>query len=251
MVLMEENRFAEARAVFEQALVRSRDHGLELTATEVLNNLGWLGLLQGRYDRALDHLERARRSYLELQMPHLAAQAELEMAEAYLELNLAREAAAIAARLAETFAEWGMYAERARAQGCHGRAAVLLGQADEARRLLREARDLYAAEGNALQAAYMGLIEAQLLYAEGYYEAAMAAAQRSEAPLAEARSWGRLLLARWLRGEAARAASRPEAQAVLRATLDDARARELAQAHIMVAYRREYAGGWRSTGVAR
>jgi len=228
-VLLEEQRFADARAAFEQALARAEQSGLEVTQTDVLYNLGCLGLVQGRYDRALEHLEQARRAYVELHVPVRAAEAQLEMADAYLELNMAAEAAAIASRLTQTFAELGMRAERARALGCHGRALGLLGQSDEARGLLAEASELYAAEGNRLEAAYMTLVEAQLLYAEGDYQRAADAGMRAEAPLAEARTWGRLLLARWLRGEAARAARQPAAQALLESTLADARARELSQ----------------------
>ena len=228
-VLMEEHRLADARAAFEQALARAEQTGLEVTQTEVLYNLGCLALFQGRYDHALEHLEQARRAYAGLQVPHRSARVQLEMADAYLELNMAAEAADIASRLAQTFAELGMRAERARALGSHGRALGLLGQLDEARRLLGEASELYAAEGNRLEAAYMTLIEAQLLYAEGNYQRAAEAALNAEPPFAEARTWGRLLLARWVRGEALRAAGQPAAQALLESTLAEAHARELSQ----------------------
>jgi CHAT domain-containing protein len=232
-VLLEEHRFAEASAVFEQALVRAERGGMEVTQTEVRYNLGCLGLLQGRYDRALEHLEGARRTFLELHMPHRSARAELDLADVYLELNLASEAAAISKRLTRTFAELGMRAERARALGCHGRAAALLRQSDEARRLLAEARELYIAEGNDFDAAFMTLVEAQLLYAEGHFAGAATAAERAEGPFDTARTWGRLLLARWLRGEAMRSASRPEASVLLESVLQEAKARALPQ----IAYR--------------
>jgi CHAT domain-containing protein/tetratricopeptide (TPR) repeat protein len=228
-VLVEEHRFADARAALEQAIARAEQNGLEVTHTDALYNLGCLGLFQGRYDRALEHLERARRAYVELHIPARAAEAQLEMVDAYLELNMAAEAAEIASRLTQTFAELGMRAERARALGSHGRALGLLGQSDDARRLLAEASELYAAEGNRLEAAYMTLIEAQLLYAEGNYQRAADAAMNAEGPFLEGRTWGRLLLARWLRGEALRAAGQPAAQAVLESTLADAGARELSQ----------------------
>jgi CHAT domain-containing protein/tetratricopeptide (TPR) repeat protein len=229
LVLMEEHRFADARATLERALTHAAYGGLAVTRTDVLYNLGCLGLFQGRYDRALEHLEQARRAFAELQVPHRSADAELEMVDAYLELNMAAEAAAIASRLSQIYEELGRRAERARALGSHGRALGLLGQFDKARGLLAQASELYSAEGNRTEAAHMTLVEAQLLYAEGKYEGAAAAALRAEAPLAEARSWGRLLLARWLGGEAARAAGQAEAQAMLESTLADARARELSQ----------------------
>lgn len=232
-VLLEELRFADAAAAFEQALARAERIGLEMAQTETRYNLGCLALFQGRYDRALDHLEQVRRAYAELGFPHLAAPTELEMVDAYLELNMATEAAAIASRLSQTFAKLGMRAEQARALASHGRAVGLQGQSAEARRLLAQASDLYLAEGNELEAASTTLVEAQLLCAEGAFEAAIEAVDRTDAPFARARTWGRLLLARWLRGEAARALGRSEAQALLDTTLADARAREQSQ----IAYR--------------
>jgi CHAT domain-containing protein/tetratricopeptide (TPR) repeat protein len=232
-VLSEEHRFSDAGAVFEQALGRAERSGLEVTQTEVRYNLGCLAMFRGQYDRALDHLEHARRTYAELHMPHRSARAELELADAYLELNLAPEAAATTSRLARTFADLGMRAEEARAIGCHGRAAARLGDFQQARTLLAEATELYSAEGNVVDAAFLTLVEAQLLYSEGDFAAAADAAARSESRFVAASMWGRLLLARWLRGEAGRAAGGPEARTLLESTLREARTRELPQ----IAYR--------------
>src|SRR5262249_3093138 len=88
---------------------------------------------------ALDYLERSRRRYAALDMPHESAISELELADAYLELNLAPEAAAIYARVTTTFAELGMRAEQARALLNDGRAYLLLGQLAPARTLGRRA----------------------------------------------------------------------------------------------------------------
>lgn len=228
-VLSEEHRFEEAGRVFEEALARAERQGLEVTQTEVRYNLGCLAMFQGRYARALEHLEQARRSYAELGMAHRSARAELELADAYLELNLAPEAAAIAARLARSFDALHMQAERARAIGCHGRAEARLGHLEDARRLLHEASQLYSAEGNAVDSAFMVLVEAQLLYAEGHFAAASRAAEGAEQHFRAARLWGRVLLAQWLRGEALRCAGEAEAQSVLESALADARMRELPQ----------------------
>lgn len=56
-------------------------------------------LLQGRYDRALDYLERSRQHYTSLGLTIQAILAEHEIADAYLELNLAAEALAIYERV--------------------------------------------------------------------------------------------------------------------------------------------------------
>jgi CHAT domain-containing protein len=233
MVLLDQLRFAEASSAFEDALVRTEQTGLDVTRTEIRYNLGLLGLFRGQYDRALDHLEQARRMYTDLRMPHRALRVELELADAYLELNLAPEAADISSRLVLSFAELGLRAEHARSLACHGRALGLTGQYVQARSLLAEAADLYAAEGNDLDAAFTTLVEAQLLYAENNFEAAALAAQRSQAPFATAQAWGRLVLARWLEGEATRAAGQTAARTLLRSALADAEARALPQ----IAYR--------------
>ena len=233
MVLSDQHRFTDAWAAFEQALERAERSAQEVTRTEVQYNLGCLALFRGQYDRALDRLETARRTYAQLHMPHRSARVELELTDAYLELNLAPEAASLAARLTRTFTELGMRAERARAVGCHGRAVARLGQSELARTLLAQASDLYTAEGNVVDAAFLTLVEAQLLYTEGEFEAAAEAAQRSEAPLVAAHMWGRSLLARWLRGEALRAASHTDSLILLESALEVARERDLPQ----IAYR--------------
>jgi CHAT domain-containing protein/tetratricopeptide (TPR) repeat protein len=229
-VLSMQHNFRAAAPLYEQALARAEVAGLEVTRAEIECNLGSLELFQGRYDRALDYLERSRRRYAALDMPHESAIAEQELADAYLELNLAPEAAAIYTRVIATFAELGMRAEQARALLNDGRARLLLGQLDQARVQLAKAHRLYAEEGNAAGAALVTLAEAQLAYAAGDYAAVQQAAARAEEPLAEAGSWGRLLVARWLRGEAARAlGDRRAAQLLIESTLRDAEQRAVPQ----------------------
>lgn len=167
-------------------------------------NLGALALSQGQYDRALDYLERSRRGYQALGMPHESAIAELEMADAYLELNLAPEAADLYARVIPTFAEVDMQAEGALATMNYGRALLLMGRLDEAQPLLAKARELFAAEGNAVGAANVSLIEAQLASSRGEHEQAAQHAAAAEGPLSNAGARGRALQAQWLRGEALR-----------------------------------------------
>ncbi|MDQ3664989.1 MAG: CHAT domain-containing protein [Acidobacteriota bacterium] len=218
-----QHKFRAAEQLYQQALPRAEAAGLHVTQAEIESNLGYLALFQGRYDRALDYLERSRRRYAALNMPHQSAIAEQEMADAYLELNLAPEAAAIYARVIPTFAELGMRAEQARALAYHGRACLALNKFDEASKLLAKARELYQIEGNAIGASVVTLGNAQLHYLEGDYSACMQAAAEAEAPLEAAGMWGRSLLARWLRAEAARAMNQSdEAQDLLETTLHDA-----------------------------
>jgi CHAT domain-containing protein len=219
------HNFRSAEQLYDQALERAERIGATVTQAEIESSMGNLALFQGRYDRALDYLERARRKYAEMGMPHESAISELEIADAYLELNLGSEAAEFYERVSPTFAELSMRAEQALALAHHGRAAILLGQTDKAQRLLTEARHLYAAEGNALGEAMVTLTMAQLHHSSGNYPATMLAAEEAEAPLAAAGVWRHLLMARWLRGEAARAlGSAADARSVLDATLHDAEA---------------------------
>jgi CHAT domain-containing protein len=224
------HRFRAAEQLYQQALDYAEGAGLSATLAEIEGNMGNFALFQGRYDRALDLLERSRRRYTALGMPHQSAIAELELADAYLELNLATEALAVYRRVAPTFAQLGMRAEQARALSQAGRAALVGGTTDEAHDLLEQARTLYAAEGNLVGEAYVTLTEAQLHLAEGDYASTAVLAAQAEAPLARAGTWRRMLLARWLRGEAARAQGQERlAQILLETTLRESEQQALPQ----------------------
>jgi tetratricopeptide (TPR) repeat protein len=224
------HRFRSAETLYQQALLYAEGAGLTATLAEIEGNMGNFALSQGRYDRALDMLERSRRRYAALGMPHQSAVAELELADAHLELNLASEALAVYRRVAPTFAALGMRAEQARALAQGGRAALVAGDTREAHELLEEARTLYAAEGNLVGEAYVTLTEAQLSLTEGDHAATAVLAAQAEEPLARAGAWRRMLLARWLRGEAARAQGQERlAQILLDATLKEAEQQALPQ----------------------
>ncbi len=142
------HEFASAEALYKEAVQQAETAGLNVTLAEIEGNLSTFTLLQGRYDLALDYLERSRRRYASLGMPHQSAIAEQEIADAYLELSLSPEAAEIYERVAPKFAELGMRAEEARTTAFHARAAINLGQIDQAHTLLEKATTLYVAEGN-------------------------------------------------------------------------------------------------------
>lgn len=217
------HNFRSAEQLYDEALKRAVSAGLMATQAGIESSMGNLALFQGRYDRALDYLERARRKYAEMRMPHESAVSELEIADAYLELNLGPEAAEFYERVTPMFAELSMRAEQALALAHHGRAAILLGQMNRAQQLLTDARRLYAAEGNTLGEAMVALTMAQLHHATGNYPATMLAAEEAEAPLSAAGVWRHLLMARWLRGDALRAlGSFTEARTILEAALHDA-----------------------------
>ncbi len=217
--LTAQHRFLEAAELLQQALLRAEAAGFTVTQAEIECNLGCLWLSQGRFDRALRYLESSRRRYLTLGASHDSAIAEQELADAYLEMNLAEEAATMYARVVPLFDELGMRAEQARALAYHGRASLMLGRHNEARTLLHVARTLYVAEGNTIGEAMVRLSEAQILLVEGDAAAAEAAAMQAEVPLADAGATGRVMMARWLRAEAARVQGKAQQAATLLATM--------------------------------
>ena len=217
------HKFKSAEELFEQALRQAEGSGQPVTLAGIEGNIGLFALLQGRYDRALDYLERSRRRYTSLGLTIQSLLAEHEIADAYLELNLAAEALAIYERVIPVFAEHGMRTEQARAQAYGGRALMLLGRIAEAQRWLDQAQRLYAAEQNTVGAALVELTHAQLLYREGKFQGAKIMAGKAEPALLMSGSWQRLLLARWLRGETDRALGNvASARGLLEQTLQEA-----------------------------
>ena len=198
------HKFSSAEDLYKQAVHQAEAAGLHVTLAEIEGNIGNLTLLQGRYDKALDYLERSRRRYESLHMPHQSAIAEQEIADAYLELNLVPEAAATYDRVIPKFAELGMRAEEARAVAYGARAAVALQEETKAQRLLSQAADLYRAEGNDVGVAIAKLTAAQLHYSQSNYAAAQELASEAAPAFEMARASRRLLFARWLQGDAMR-----------------------------------------------
>ena len=226
--------FRSAEELYREALVHAEGAGLgakqAVIQAAVEASMGNLALFRGRYREALELLERSRRHYNTTGMPHQSAVAELELADAYLELNLAAEARAVYERVIPTFAELGMRAEQARALSQAGRAAVIDGETAAAHDLLARARALYAAEGNLVGESYVTLAEAQLHLSEGDHAATAVLAAQAETPLARAGARRRMLLARWMRGEAARAQGQERlAQILLDTTLREAEQQALPQ----------------------
>src|SRR6185369_11080836 len=154
------HKFSSATALYEEAAQLAERAGVPVTQAEIEGNIGNFALLRGRYDQALDYLERSRRRYEFLGMPHQSALAEREIADAYLELNLVPEAAEIYARVTSTFATLGLRADEARARASRGRAELFLGNDDEALSSLKRARELYQAEGNKVGEALVALTQA-------------------------------------------------------------------------------------------
>jgi CHAT domain-containing protein/tetratricopeptide (TPR) repeat protein len=221
--LMYLHRFGEAAALYQQALARSEQAGVELTQAEIETNLGNLALFQGQYDRALDFLERARRRYAALELEYDHVTVELELADVYLELNLIPEALAIYTRIIPIFRRLELQAELARALAHYGLALALAGHVHQAHTFLAEANRLYQAEQNLVGAAIATLFEAQVHYSAGNYTHAHEAVRLAEPPLRAAQAWAWALFACWLRGDIERALGQhTAAHQLLQATLAEA-----------------------------
>jgi CHAT domain-containing protein len=203
--LIYQHRFRDGSSLYRDALARAENAGKKFHVAVIECDLGCLAMFQGHYDQALEYLENSRRRYAELGMPHESAIAEQELAEAYLELNLAPEAGEMFSRAIRTFESLGLRAEQARALSGRGRAFLLEGKMIEARETLKQARNLYLAEGNSIGEATVMLTEAQIHHAEGSHDEVTVVASKTERPLADAGRWDLSLLARWLRADAARA----------------------------------------------
>jgi CHAT domain-containing protein len=116
-----------------------------------------------------------------------------------------------------------MQVEHSRALANHARACIALGKFNDAHPMLAEARTSYEAAGNAIGKAMVNLIEAQAHYAQHEYNLATKAARETEVPFAEVNAWGRLLLARWIQADAARAQGKfHKSTTLLNSTLRDA-----------------------------
>ena len=212
------HKFSSAEQLYEEAVQQAEDAGLTTTLAEIEGNIGNFALLQGRYDRALDYLERARRRYSSLGMPHQSAIAEQEIADVYLELNLGPEALEIYRKVIPKFDELGMRAEQARATANCARALVLLRKISDAQSLLNKARSLYQSEANEVGAATVMLRLGELQHQQQDFAAAIELSRGAEPAFLTAGSWHRVLLARWLRGEAERGRGNLEAA---HSTLDE------------------------------
>ena len=227
-VLSRRYQFREAEQFYREALKFATQAELTVTKAEIESNLGYFSLFQGRYDRALEFLEKARASYAELGMPHESAIAELEMADAYLELNLYSEAAAVYARVIPLFSEIGMSIQHARGLTNFARVQFVDGKAAKSYRLLDAARQIFVSCRSEGGEATVLLTKAQFLFAEGKFEETIKTLGQTEMPLTRAGIKGALNLADFLRAESWRALGNlSDAQKLLKETLLEAEANEI------------------------
>lgn len=196
-----QNDFRSAEEIYRKALARAKKNSFVVTEAEIETGMSNLYLFQGRLDLALEFMERSRRKYDNLKMPHQTAACELEIADIYLELNLLPEAAALYESAAQKFAALGMQAELARCWLNHSRTLFLLEENRRAQNLLEKAETLFQAEGNQIAVAAARLFKARLFYLNDDFASAENLAENALKTCIEGKNIRYELFARWLLGE--------------------------------------------------
>jgi tetratricopeptide (TPR) repeat protein len=116
--------------------------------SRALNNLGGYTYLDGRWDEALELAERARAACLMIGDETTASVAALNIAEVRSDQGRYEDAEPALRELLDLRRGTGIPLEIAEAASVLGRHSARVGSFDEARVLLEEARELYAAEGD-------------------------------------------------------------------------------------------------------
>jgi CHAT domain-containing protein len=201
--LIWQRRFTQAACLYEAAIASAEANGLRAQQATAQLNYGVMEQLRGNYLRALQLLESARRLHAALDMPYQTATASQYLADAYLGLNMASEALSLYDKAIPLFEEEGMRYEQAWMLAHRGQALMRLEHDEDARRSLASARALFEQEENPACAAMVDVLWASLDAAQGNADAALRRATQAEAALAQANALSWMLMAGWLRGEAA------------------------------------------------
>lgn len=223
-----QNDFRAAERLYAEALERAKREEMFVTEAEIEAGAGTLAFFRGQYDAALKHLEKSRRNYAALKMPHQAAVADLEIADVYLELNLLTEAIEVYRRVAPEFEHLKMKAEEARTRAKLGRALAETERIDDALKELDSAQKLYSKEENPVGEAGVKIIKAELFLRSNNFIEAKKLSLEAAAAFKKADSPRWFLFARWLEGAAEKKIGNlVEAKKKMRETLKSAHSREL------------------------
>ena len=200
-VMTLQNQFRDAENVYKSALLRAKSNDLTITEAEIETGLSNLYLFEGRYDLALNFMERSRQKYEQLEMRIQSANCELEIADIYLELNLLPEAASFYEKAGSRFAELGMQAELARCSLNHARTLIRLGNTNAAAIELDRAERFYDNEANLVAAGSVNLVRSQMLFDSGDLASAEIQNEKAIAAFEKGENIRLLLFARWMRAE--------------------------------------------------
>lgn len=223
--------FDAAEALYAQARTQAEAAGLALMVNLIDTELGMQEMRRGRFERALQRLEQARRGYAALALPHYLALAEEKLAEAYLELNLLPEALALFERSLAAYADAGLVDEQARTLAQRGRALALLGRYAAAAQALAQAQAAFEARANPVAAALVQTWAAEMALERGEHALAAQQAQAAQAPLQAAHHASGWLHALTLQAQALHASgANAQAQVLAHTALAHADALRLAPA---------------------
>lgn len=211
--LARQHDFDAADRLYDAALLAAVAGGHALLCALIARDIGALDMQRARCDRALHFLERARRGFEALQVPHYLALAEETLADAYLELHLLPEALVLYDRSLATYEAAGMQADQAWALSQRGRALALGGDFAAAAASLARAQTLFASEANPVGSALVDVWRAELALAQGAWAEAARWARAAEGALLAARHMGWYLSARCVLAEALRRDGQTEAAA--------------------------------------
>lgn len=199
---MQLNDFRKAEKFFSEALRNASEEKMLLTEAEIEASMGNLAIFRGRYNEALQYLERSRRKYEELQMPHQTAVAKLEIADIYRELNLNDEAFEIYREVSDELGKLKLQGEEARARANFGRVAAASDQIQLARRELKKAARLYERENNSNGAAAVWAVQARIEADQGNFDEALKIIGKAEKALRTSESFRDKLDIKWLKADA-------------------------------------------------
>ena len=196
------NDFRKAERFYAQALRTAREAKMIVTQAEIEASMGNLALFRGKYADALKFLELSRRKYLELNMPHETATAELEIADIYAEINLTEEAFEIYGNVIRSLRRLKMRREEALARANFGRAAAVLKRPNRARKEFDRADKLFAALKNPTAQSSIKLDLAFLELSERNFARVLDLVEKALATFTKDENFRQTLIAEWLRAEA-------------------------------------------------
>jgi len=218
-----QNDFAAAEKFYSKAILRAEKNNFVVTQAEIETGLSNFYLFQGKPDLALKYMERSRRKYEVLKMPHRTAMSELEIADIYLELNLLPEAARLYESAAQKFSHLGMQFELGKCSLNLARTLFFSGKNELARQQIEIAEKIFRAEGNSIANASAQLFKAQILFLEESFSEAKQLGENALQIFADGKNLRYELFARQLLGEVSLAENNlDKADEIFIKTLSDA-----------------------------
>lgn len=226
-----------AQELFETCTGAFREQGMSVALAKLDLERAFLARRTGHFDQALEFLIEGQEVFERLGMRVETLIAKLHAAEIYLHLNLISEALESAQEAGRGFETLGMAFNAALAEAVAGKAYDRLGEAKRALALLRSARRAFEEMGHRVQVAEVDWDLSEHFLKAGEHQAALGAATSAGQAFAQEHLPSSRLLADLNVAEAHRREGRDkEALAILKTTLEEARARRLDEVADQAAY---------------